>query len=59
MAEPDAVPQKSRAGRIADPKKCPHPPTMFEGAGTNLFGTPTIRSLFPTWVLGQVGVGGY
>ena len=25
MAEPDAVPQKSRAGRIAGPKKRPHP----------------------------------
>ena len=28
MAEPDAVPQKSRAGRIAGPKKCPHPLTL-------------------------------
>ena len=27
MAEPDAVPQKSRAGRIAGPKKRPHPQT--------------------------------
>ena len=27
MAEPDAVPQKSRAGRIAGPKKRPHPLT--------------------------------
>ena len=26
MAEPDAVPQKSEAGRIAGPKKRPHPP---------------------------------
>lgn len=28
MAEPDAVPQKSRAGRIAGPKKRPHPPPL-------------------------------
>lgn len=27
MAEPDAAPQKSGAGRIAGPKKCPHPRT--------------------------------
>lgn len=27
MAEPDAIPKKLRAGGIAGPKKCPHPPT--------------------------------
>lgn len=30
MAEPDAVPQKPRAGRIAGPKKRPRPRTFNE-----------------------------
>ena len=53
MAEPDAVPQKSRASRIAGPKKRPHPLTFTTSSAMRLMSS--LRFTDPSSNLGIAG----